>query len=211
MPTPIHRIIHIDNLEYILQSGLIVAPNHPQADQNYIQIGNNNIINQRNARGLPFNPDRTFRDYVGFHFGPRSIMMYNIHTGREVTEYHQRNIIYLISNAELIVHQGLEFFFTDGNGTQIPNTRVFQDWKDLDQVDMAAAYSRHWSNQDEEADPGIKRKKHAEFQVFRQLELNQISEIVVYDQQAFNRVAPLVHLYMPNIQVAINPEQRYYF
>lgn len=211
MPTRIHRITHIDNLEYILRQGIIASPNHPQADPNFVQIGNNNIINRRNARGLPFNPDRTFRDYVGFYFGPRSIMLYNIHTGRGVPECHQRNIVYLISDADILVGQGIEFFFTNGNGTQIPTTRVFQNWADLHEVDMEAAYSREWSNEHEAADPGTKSKKHSEFQVFHELDLIHISEIIVYNQGAYDRVWPLVQQYRPHIQVLIDPGHQYYF
>lgn len=212
MPTRIHRIIHIENLEFILQQGLIVAPNHPDADPGYVQIGNNELINQRGARVLPFDPNRTFRDYIGFYFGPRSIMLYNIYTGMNVPRLPQRDIIYLISEAEAIIQGGHDFFFTDGNGLYIPeSTRVFQNWADIDQVDMAAAYSRNWSNQDDAADPGTKRKKHSEFQVFHQLEIDHVSEIIVYNQEAFIRVAPLVQQYMPHIQVLIDQDNQYYF
>lgn len=75
-----YRITHIQNLPLILENG-IVNKNHSDADGNYIEIGNPEIINVRSTTQVRIDGYGVIGDYVPFYFTPKSIMLYNIITG----------------------------------------------------------------------------------------------------------------------------------
>jgi len=205
----IYRIIHRDNLGYILDSGRIVAPNHPDADPNYAAIGNNEIIARRSGRSIPIRRNRTFRDYIAFYFGPRSIMLYNIHTGfGEVERCDQRNIIYLVYDAHQLVDAGYDFLFTDGQGNQ-GNTRFFDRIEDIDKVDLSAAYTTDFSAEAQKKDPDIKRKKHAEFHIHGEIDLNYLLYIAVGNEGTKRQVSEIVTRNGREITISIKPEFYY--
>jgi len=209
-PLYIYRIIHHSNLEYILRTGRVVCPNHANADPVYRNIGNNAIINLRNQKVIQGLPPRTFRDYVAFYFGMRSIMLFNIHTGRgEVEQIDQDEIIYLVYDVSSIVDHAYEFFFTDGNGAKIPQTQVFLNLDDLDKVDYTAAYATRWSTADQINDPDLKRKKHSEFHIYQELNFDHISEIAVNSETRKVEIERLLKDY--NTPKSVRVERTFYF
>ncbi|HMQ62724.1 MAG TPA: DUF4433 domain-containing protein [Flavilitoribacter sp.] len=205
----IYRIIHRDNLDYILRSKRVVAPAHAGADPDYISIGDNEIIKKRAQRTIPIRTERTFQNYVAFYFGYRSIMLFNIHTGfGNVLKHEQEFIIYLVFNVHKIVESGLDYFFTDGQGNQ-RNTRFFDDLAQIDQVDLNAAYATNWSAEAQQLDPDIKRKKHAEFHIFNEVPIVFLSYIAVQNESARLFVSPIIQRHSLQIPVIIKPEFYY--
>ena len=73
----IWRIVHRDNLSWILDNGLHCANSTVQSP-NYINIGNSDLIDKRRHRRVPIPPGGTLSDYVPFYFTPFSVMMKNI-------------------------------------------------------------------------------------------------------------------------------------
>ena len=66
---PIFRMVHFDNLEYVLRNGMCTR-NHTLADPDYINIGDSDLISQRQeypAKIVP--PGGNLGDYVPFYFG----------------------------------------------------------------------------------------------------------------------------------------------
>lgn len=51
----VFRIVHIDNVEYLLTNGMFTR-SHAQADPDYINIGDNGLIEQRNTYPVGINP-----------------------------------------------------------------------------------------------------------------------------------------------------------
>lgn len=200
----IYRIAHIDNLEYILEQGCLVCPNHVNADPNYTKIGNNSVIERRSQKVIPEVGGLSFRDYVAFYFGPRSIMLFNIKTGHNVPWVPQKDIIYFTYDISRVIQDGYEYFFTDGNGANIPATRVFTDLEHLDQVDMDIAYARDFGPQACSENPDLKRRKHAEFHLKHQLSFNDLHNISVYNVQAETRVKKLLAKYGSMLAVQID-------
>ena len=80
-PTPIFRFLHMDNLSVCLQRGALYAPNHtPQDGRVYRTIHNLDIQQQRKIARIPRGPRGVIHDYVAFYFGPRSPMLFQLHT-----------------------------------------------------------------------------------------------------------------------------------
>ena len=76
----IWRIIHRDNLPWVLQNGLHCGNGSLQAPA-WVSIGNPELIYKRAKHPVPLPPHGFLNDYVPFYFTPFSPMLRNIHTG----------------------------------------------------------------------------------------------------------------------------------
>ena len=207
---PVYRIIHINNLEYILEKRKLCCPNHVEADPNYQNIGLTDLIKKRSEQSLPHARNKTFKDYVAFYFGPRSPMLYKIFTGHGgVKKVSQSEIIYLISGASIIVNHSCQFIFTDGHATQ-RITKFFNDLKNLKDIDWNAVNAKYWKDDPfSDTDYDRQRKKQAEFLVESELPLTCIIKIAVYDEVSQEYVLSLLNKRGLNIPVEIDKNLYY--
>lgn len=136
----IWRIIHRDNLNWILENGLHCA-NSRNLSKNYVNIGNGDLIDKRRYRRVPVAPGGTLADYVPFYFTPFSVMMLNIHSGRGVRKRSNDEILILVSSLHRVSKMGLPFLFT--NAHAYPDwTDFFDDLSYLDEIDWKLLRSR---------------------------------------------------------------------
>ncbi len=205
----VYRIVHLDNIEYLLRNG-IYHRNHVNADPDYINIGDSNLIAQRNAYPVGIDPPGgALGEYVPFYFGPLSPMLYNIKTGhRGITLRSQKDIAYIVCKVSDIIGNCDEWCFTDGHAkTRI--TTFYNNEADLNEVDWDIVAERYWSNTEEDFDR--MRRKQAEFLVKNHVPVACISGIVVYNNAGANAVNEILDRLNLEIPVAINPGNRYYY
>ena len=186
-PTPIYRIVHIDNLPMLLERQGLHAPNSQPNDGNpYRIIHNEEIQAKRRQRQVPCGPQGVIHDYVPFYFGPRSPMLFQLHTGwvKDYTDG-QEPIIYLVSTVQRVVEAGLPFVFSDGHGIKA-FTKWFSSLGDLVKVDWDAAYATIWKDTIEDMDR--QRRKQAEFLVHQFCPWEVIDSIGVRSQAMKERV-----------------------
>lgn len=199
------RIIHYSNLEYILQTGIVSAPNHKNANPNYRSIGNNEIVLKRSNKKIPTHPDCTFRDFVGFYIGKRSIMLYNIITGYgEISKVPQGEIIYLVFNITDTTVLGYDYFFTDVHALKYPLTQFYSDLEDWDKLDQTAINASDFSADAQHQYPDLKRKKQAEFHFHNELNFSDIAEIVVLTCEKEEEIRSLLSQYSYQTTVRID-------
>ena len=185
-PTPIYRIVHIDNLATILARGEIHAPNHVPADGR-AWTGIHDALTQA-ARGqlpVPCGPRGVILDYVGFYFGPRSPMLYRIHTGHNLARVDQSNIAYLVSTAQAVAGAGLGFVFYDRHSL----ARVaacYDTLARLDEVDFQTCNAMQWNTTPQF--PDRQEKKQAEFLVHRAMPWALVEKVGVANSAAAARV-----------------------
>jgi hypothetical protein len=118
----IFRIVHRDNLPWILDNGLH-ARNGIKFDPAYQNIGNLDLIDKRSRRIVPVPPGGTLSDYVPFYFTPFSLMMFNIKTGHGVQKVSNTEIVILVPSLRRIAEQGIPFVFTNQHAyPRWPNT-----------------------------------------------------------------------------------------
>ena len=109
----IFRIIHRDNLAWILKHG-VHCRSAARISPAYVDIGNPELINRRNSRQLSLAPGGTLSDYVPFYFTPRSPMLLNIKTGYNgIRQRGNDEIIILVSNLYKVRDFPLNFLFSD--------------------------------------------------------------------------------------------------
>jgi hypothetical protein len=89
----IWRIVHRDNIPWILDNGLNCA-NSGVLAPNWVDIGNKELIDRRSQRHVPIAPGGTLSDFVPFYFTPFSPMMYNIYTGRGGVAQRQKSLFW---------------------------------------------------------------------------------------------------------------------
>lgn len=204
-PTLIFRIIHRKNLEILLEEGKLFAPNY-STNPNYISIGETNLIRQRGDKAIIISPFGTMKDYISFYFGVRSPMLYCIWNGFDVQQRPQHDIIYLISSIEKLEELKVKYVFTDGHSFA-GYTQFFNDPKNLNQIDWRTIRSRNWANTDD--DPDKKRRKEAECLVYREVSVDAIFEIVVYNQAAYDYILNVLNEKNKNIPVALRRDWYY--
>jgi hypothetical protein len=210
IPTPIYRLIHGDNLEICLRRGGIHAPNFtPNDGLCYTTIHNTDIQMQRRIRSIPCGPCGVVHDYVSFYFGPRSPMLFQLHTGR-VEGYNegQDPIIYLVSTAQNIAQAKFPFVFSDGHGIA-RFTTWFDDLASLDQIDWDAVNARIWK--DTVNDMDRQRRKQAEFLVHRFCDWSLIQEIGVVNRTAQERVERILAGYPPGSHRNVTIQTGWYY
>ncbi len=205
MPTNIYRIVHRDNLSLILSDGKIYAPNYGKSSK-YISIGESELIRERANLQILIKPGGTIKDYVAFYFGVRSPMLYCIKNGYDVTRLPQNEIIYLISSMEKLTEIKKINIFTDGHAFA-GFTMFFNNVKDLNQIDWNAVNLVRWNNT--ESDPDRKRRKQAECFVHKEIPIESINGIVVYNQECFDYISRVVEKHKTKLPIRIEPSWYY--
>jgi len=129
----IFRITHRDNLPWILDNGLHCRKSALQ-DPNFVNIGIVDLIDKRRLQKVQQHPGGTLSNYVPFYFTPRSMMAYNIHTGRNVKQRDNSEIVILVSSLPEVQEAGLSFLITDRHASAI-GAKFSSSLGDLDRVD----------------------------------------------------------------------------
>lgn len=174
----IWRIVHRDNLAWILDNGLHCA-NSGVLSPNYVNIGNAELIDKRRHRVVPIAPGGTLADYVPFYFTPFSVMMKNIHSGRGVQQRRNEEIVILVSSLSHVQSLGLPVLFT--NAHAYPDwTNYYSDVAQLGEIDWALLQGRDFKRDAD--DPRKMERYQAEALIFQHLPIQGIIGIVCYTE-----------------------------
>jgi hypothetical protein len=180
----IWRIVHRDNLPWILDNGLHCANSDVQAPQ-YVNIGNVDLIDKRRTRRVLISPEGVLADYVPFYFTPFSVMMKNIHSGWSVQQRSNDEIVILVSSLYRVEQLGLPFVFT--------NAHAYPDWTDY-YSDLANLGEIDWSilqRRDFKRDPDDPRKMEryqAEALIHHHLPITGLLGIMCYNDAMKERI-----------------------
>jgi hypothetical protein len=192
----IFRIIHRDNLPWILDHGLH-GSNGQTSDPNYRSIGNVDLIERRNHRRVGVGPGGTLSDYVPFYFTPFSIMMYNIHTG-----YNVRQVPSLVRIAELQI----PFVFTDQHAYPAM-ANYYTDLSDLGAIDWDLLNRKDFQHDPD--DPGKKERYQAEALIWKHVPLEAVLGICSCNEAVDAYVK--VELGNRNLDVQSSVQRNWYF
>ena len=166
----IFRIIHCDNLPWILDHGLH-ASNGEISDPNYRNIGNVDLIGRRNQRKVRVGPGGALSDYVPFYFTPFSIMMYNIHTGYNVRQVPNEEILIVVSSLARIAELQIPFVFTDQHAYPAM-ANYYTDVGDLSKIDWTLLNRKDFQHDPD--DPGKKERYQAEALIWKHVPLSAL-------------------------------------
>ena len=194
------RIVHISNIDYILNNGMFTG-NHPQADPNYLNIGDPNLIDQRHNYTVKIIPPNGYLgEYIPFYFGTLSPMLFKIKTGYGVHQYAQEDIAYICCKLDNVINNCSEWCFTDGHA-KATISEFYNNLANLNQVDWTIINERMWTNTDSDYDR--MRRKQAEFLVKDHVPLGCIEGIAVYNERSKLNVEQIIQRLGINIPVKV--------
>ncbi|HEX8694602.1 MAG TPA: DUF4433 domain-containing protein [Longimicrobium sp.] len=206
----LYRIVHVENLPTLLQRGGLHAPNSTPADGlAYRTIHNTDVQASRRVRTIPCGPRGTIHDYVPFYFGPLSVMLLNLHTGR-VAGYNegQSPILYLVSSVARVNAAGRPWVFSDGHGLA-----ALTNWYDnpdrFAEVDWEIVGERYWADTPEDNDR--QRRKQAEFLVWQHLPWSAIGGIAVLNDAMKARVESITAAYPVAADTRVRVRRAWYY
>lgn len=206
----VYRIVPIANLQHNLEHGLH-CKNAGIADPNYVGIGHGDIIDRRNGMVVKCYPETVVNDYVPFYFSIRTPMLYNIVTGYGVNRVPQEDIIYLCCWVRDLATTDFQWCYTNGNAAQ-KITKFFRDLKNIEtKVDWHSVWTTNFRDNNADGDEDRKRKKHAEFLVKDHVPRDLITDIVVLNNRAKERVEAILQALNLPIKVHVNPQSKFYF
>lgn len=204
-----YRITHIHNLPLILKKGLVCKKYAKATDEQYINIGNNEIIDVRSMTPVKINGYGNLGDYVPFYFTPRSMMLYNIVTGfREpVVPKRSREDILVVRCLIDELSKLDKWFFTDGQANDKDTARHFNNLKHLDKIDWECIQRSDFTKSDGDYDRP--RRYQAEFLVHKKVPLEAIESLNVYNQAAADYVNGILAEH--EMEIVVNITRSYFF
>jgi ssDNA thymidine ADP-ribosyltransferase, DarT len=200
----IYHITHIRNLASIIQVGGLVA--HSQiATRNLapLDISYSHIQDLRAQTHVPFPPGGNLHDYVPFHFGPRSPMLYTINRGNLANcPEGQTNILHLVAEAKDIEEAQIAFVYTDGHAIIKGFSEFYNSLDLIDEVIDWNIIKGKWWN-DTSDDPDRSRKRQAEFLVHQFLPWSLVRGIGVINSQIEQEVRQILQTAGINTNVKV--------
>ncbi|MCY4638113.1 MAG: DUF4433 domain-containing protein [Acidobacteria bacterium] len=185
----IFRVTHIDNVAWILDHGLHCRASALQ-DQNFVPIGNPDLIQERRRQRVPIAPGDTLDHYIPFYFTPCSMMLYNLRTGwNNMTRRTPAELVFFVASLRSLQACGVPFVFADRHAF-MRLARFSTSLNDLEHLAW-----RHWQQRDFRRDPNNPQKTEryqAETLVHRHLAVETIDAIVCGDDDATTRVTEMV-------------------
>ncbi len=176
----IWRIVHRDNLPWILDNGLHCS-NGALLAQDWVNIGNEELIDRRSHRMVPITPGGSLSDYVPFYFTPFSPMMYNIYTGRGgVKKRANQEIVILVSTVHKVFEDGHSCVFTDRHA-YVAMAQFFNDLNSLGEIDWPILKARNFQRSAD--DPDKIERYQAEALIYKHLPISGLVGIVCYTDE----------------------------
>lgn len=171
----LYHITHIDNLNSIIENGLMAHNNE------YVKkrIDNENVNENRNRKEPIFG--KSIHDYVPLYFNPKNPMLY---VNKEI----QENIVILAVTNRLWIDclwDENEPIFTDGNAAS-NSTKFYCNLDDLNNLDWDCIKSDKWTNYNDG-----KRKIMAEVLIADHISSDYIEIIYCFNEKAKEKIDSL--------------------
>jgi len=173
----IWRIVHRDNIPWILDNGLHCGNSTVQYAQ-WVNIGNPELINKRAGHVVPVGEGGSLHDYVPFYFTPFSPMLMNIRSGRGgLQPRNNEELVILVSSLRTAAEKELSFVFTDSHA-YYNWANFYTNLDDLALIDWKIIQSRDFRRDPD--DPGKFERYQAEALIYQHLPLKMLHGMVCY-------------------------------
>ena len=197
---------HIKNIPHILRHG-ITHKNSPNANPDYITIGDKSLINTREAKQVSIsnscpNVKRiTLGNFIPFYFGIRMPMLYVMQHGGNFVETATppSDIIYLACRLIDIIDSENTCYFSDGHATD-SYTSFFDKAKfhELPNIiNWNAITTSYWGGTE---NLNLKREKQAEFLVLNDILPKYLYKFCCYDENTKNK---LINFSIPSDKIKV--------
>jgi ssDNA thymidine ADP-ribosyltransferase, DarT len=202
----IWRIVHRNNLPWILENGLHCG-NSPVQAPDWISLGNPELILKRSNRLVPTPPYGVLNDYVPFYFTPFSVMLKNINTGwGGIQKYNSSDIIILVSSLPHLQQQNIPFLFTDSHAYH-QYANFYEDLTDLDKIDWPLLQRRDFKRDPD--DPRKFERYQAEALIHNHCPISGLLGIICYTDELQAQIEQLINQHKTPLKV--HQRRNWYF
>jgi len=138
-------------------------------------------------------------------------MLYNIITGHGVKSFPQKDIVYLCCKFTDLACDEFNWCYTNGNAA-VAITKFFSSFDSINNdIDWRSIETTDFRDENADGDEDRIRKKHAEFLVRNHVPAKYIKKIVVLNIEAKQNVEKILLTLGANIDILVNPNQKFYF
>ncbi|WP_028763030.1 type II toxin-antitoxin system toxin DNA ADP-ribosyl transferase DarT [Shewanella colwelliana] len=198
----IWRIVHRDNVEWILQNGLHAGNSNVRA-KTWVDIGNSELISKRATHPVPIAPGGTLNDYVPFYFTPFSPMLKNIHSGwGGVKRRGNSEIVILVSSLRELEKRSVPFIYTDSHAYYMWSN-FYDDLANLDKIDWNIIQKRDFKRDAD--DPAKFERYQAEALVHSHVPVEALVGIVCFSDDVKQYLEKTIKKSGHNLQVVTRP------
>jgi len=202
----IWRIVHCDNMPWLIQNGLHCANTTVQSN-NWVTIGSKELIDKRSTRRVAIGSAGTLNDYVPFYFTPFSPMFYNIYTGHgDITRVSNENIVILVASLHDLKANHINFVFTDRHA-YLQYAEFYKDLKCLSNIDWDILQRRDFRRDNN--DPQKVERYQAEALIYKHYPIEQLKAIVCYSETEKSKIQGWLN--QQNLNVRIEVRSDWYF
>ena len=199
----IWRIIHRDNLPWVLAHGLHCGNSALRAPT-WVSIGNSELIDKRARHAVPVPPGGLLNDSIPFYFTPFSVMLRNIRSGRGgVQQRSNDEIVILVSSLHHIAKQGLPFLFTNMHA-YYRWASYYDDLAHLDQVDWPLLQARDFRR--DENDPVKFERYQAEALIHQHCPVSGLIGIVCHSETGKMSAQSQIDANGLNLPIYVRPD-----
>ncbi|OKP02748.1 hypothetical protein Xedl_02159 [Xenorhabdus eapokensis] len=198
----IWRIIHKNNLLWILQNGFF-AGNSSNKSNDWVDIGNPELILKRANHPVPIAPGGTLNDYIPFYFTPFSPLLKNIHSGWGGIKQRPNNeIIILVSSLHKLNKLDVPFIFTDSHAYYMWSN-FYSNVADLDKIDWDIIQSKDFKRDPD--DLAKFERYQTEALIHNYCPVEALIGIVCYSEKDKQYLEKLIKQSGHNVQVIARP------
>lgn len=112
----------------------------------------------------------------------------------------------MVSSAEAVTNANLGFAFTDGHAI-MHLSQYYDNLSDIDKIDWPLMRSRYWFDTNEDGDR--KRRRQAEFLVYRMMPWSLIREVAVQNKRSHQTARQILDGYRLTIPIVVKAEWYY--
>lgn len=204
----LYRMVHWQNVEYILQNGLCSRENE-NADPDYINIGHRQLISDRHNHPVKLPNSGNLGEYVPFYFAGHTPMLYLIMNGYQgVAQRPQKDLVFFVCKFDAIKNSDLEYVFTDRNA-KIEIAKFYNNSADLEQLNWDIINSKDWKN--DETNLSRQDYKQAELLVRSHVPVNYVHALVVKNAERKVYFEELLAKLALNIKVYVDTNCKLYY
>ncbi|MDC5426847.1 MULTISPECIES: DUF4433 domain-containing protein [Acinetobacter calcoaceticus/baumannii complex] len=202
----IWRIVHRDNIPWILENGLH-SSNSPTQCVNWVQIGSPELIEKRQLHPVPVGKKGVLSDYIPFYFTPFSPMLLNIKSGRGgVRQRTNDEIVILVSSLYQLQQQQIPFVFTNSHA-YYQWAEFYTDLSSLNEIDWSILQARDFKRDMD--DPAKFERYQAEALVHQHCPTKVLIGVICYTETVKAQIEQW--LQQADVNIPVHVRQGVYF
>jgi len=174
-----YHFTHIDNIDSIVEHGLLSTNEKLRRGIEHIDLANWSIQQRRSVMKMPCAPYDTIHDYVPFYFASTNPMLLSVLNKKNID---QQLVVFIVVSIEKILDDNV--IFTDASANTKAPPRFFSDPRDLDKLKWDLIDLTTWGSRSDDE----RHSRMAEVLVHKTVPLDWIEAYIVFDRISKDKI-----------------------